>query len=817
MSFVKGLISNINEYKAKNADRLIDQQVAYIPRVEDGQIECSTPSYLLDGIRNIINPKIQVCLKLKYLRFKPMHPRKTIKYKSHMWDLKELIANNVLYPFMLFINGMFIPWDRIKVVLGLENYYLLINIEGEPYEGLNTALVYSQIISLPANVTYYDENPTVDEYTIFSFNNLGLIDYESPVQVFKTNKYSHVAFSIYITTEGVNAFQVINTSKVKLSEENVVLFTNGYMSTGKREKLKLASDRNASAKDDGHEGPYLDLRVIDGTLSINPIISFDSNLLTIGNGTNEYADVYTFIVFVNTEYTQTADNISLTSSDYIAPIIQADNAGEVVPEYFDDLQTQFEMKMNRSKKYSENVADAIKTMLTYNASFFNKTFLANSNMEVIEMTGAEFNALIGEDGTVTYLRSCIDYSDEYFILLVNGELYKYYHLISHKYNKCIIPVQGINDTDTVELLKFKNVNNSVYDMAITTSAGFEYRYEKIINNDMVLFSTLANHEKAYSYPLGGLQHFPVDYTLEYDESGKVKINLDDSFYYNKHLKVAYKNRFCHFRKVLEGTTSEYSVDLGTTFMYCNDYKKFMVFYNGRRLDEDHYRLILPVRPSTPFYEFRIYLTTPISDGDQLDVFYLPCLADDITILPEFTEAGGMIVDKTALGYTLSTDLYMVWVNGKKIPRSHIVDINATKMRIICDEESTTSVSITKYIPDISDISDVFKENEALWDSITSQIAEEDIYSLLGISGEELTNTEIDVYANAVPVKSIMYELIREQYMMNPNVDTTKPFVYDYQDVDTSAIESIDEEGNVILPTADANNQENLNNVNRPWS
>ena len=62
----------------------------------------------------------------------------------------------------------------------------------------------------------------------------------------------------------------------------------------------------------------------------------------------------------------------------------------------------------------------------------------------------------------------------------------------------------------------------------------------------------------------------------------------------------------------------------------------------------------------------------------------------------------------------------------------------------------------------------------------------------------------------------MFELIREQYIMNPRVDITNAFIYDYQDVDTTAIDHRDKDNNAILMVNDANRQDNLDNVERPW-
>ena len=75
---MKQIIENINSYKLKSADPLKNQQIAYIPTVNDDQIECMVFSYLIDGKRTLINQSTQACFKLHYLKFKPMLPRKYI-------------------------------------------------------------------------------------------------------------------------------------------------------------------------------------------------------------------------------------------------------------------------------------------------------------------------------------------------------------------------------------------------------------------------------------------------------------------------------------------------------------------------------------------------------------------------------------------------------------------------------------------------------------------------------------------------------------------------------------------------------------------
>ena len=159
---------------------------------------------------------------------------------------------------------------------------------------------------------------------------------------------------------------------------------------------------------------------------------------------------------------------------------------------------------------------------------------------------------------------------------------------------------------------------------------------------------------------------------------------------------------------------------------------------------------------------------------------------------------------------------MIWINGKKIPKSHISDVYSTDLKINTDEKSIQTLCITKYIPDIDILSEAYKDNTSKWDSMKDQIT--DIYNMLGINSTTLTDTEPNIYANAFNIRSIMYELVREQFMMNPRVDITEPFIYDYQDVDKTLISGYDKKGNAILDgVADSEKTDNINSVERIWN
>lgn len=804
------VIDTINLYKTKSADPIRDQQTAYIPRIQNNQIDYTTSFYILDGKRIPVNITNQLFVKLKFLDFRSISIRRMSRYRSGVFKMVDLINDKVIIPFMLFINGAFIPWEYINIVIDSDIYHLI--IDGSTNNHISNMCKncdFMQIVSLPEYatcVTGYD-NPLS---AMFVFDEYGKYNIDNPKYciISSTGHYS-LGFNYWRTNQNVNAFKLLNQSDIKLTEDNIILFVNGLFASGVREKLPRGIDGNYK-KPNGYVAPCVNFTYTSNDIDPNPIVRLDSILLTINGGKNDNNDVYDFGLFVNPNYTNTIDNIFKVNVDELAPIINESNISGNTPDYLDDLRVPFDMKMDRSKLYADNLANAIKTISKYNTDLFTSIFTNSSNL-IVEERDYEWIQTHMKGGAIILHISYGYNTTEYILMLVNGRLYEYSHMIKYYTDKIIIPIQNIGPDDTIEFLRFKNINNMEKKVIINANDGYVNYSEDYINDNMSFFTTDYNNP-AYEFPSDGNQHFEIGYTLEKNSIGYTKVVLDDPYYYGKELIMTYKNRFKWETYNIEGSNNdaEYIINLGNRFKYCNDYNKYMIFLNNNRLNSSHYRLVLPVRPTTPFSEFRIYLTIPVSNGDRLDVIYSPILFQDIIVKDTVDISGDIVIDKAILDYGLSTDLYMIWINGKKVAQSNISDIDTSHIRITSDEKTTSTLCITKFIPSIDIINKAFDENTALWDTITSVMTVDDINTLLGIKSNTITDTEEDRYKDATSIKAIMNELIRNEFMMNPSVDITGSFVYDYLDIDTSIVTDYDDNGTAILETADANHTNNLN-------
>lgn len=779
----KAVTDVITSYKPRNIRALRDQQSALTPCIDPNIVEGQVTEYIYNTHRTLVDPNKEACFRMHYMYLKSMEPRKYINYSVSKEPIDYLVEEEVIDPFLLFVNKKLVPWSMISIIMTHEDYHVLCSTQDPTWLHMFKHVESIDVIHLPSSCIYTDIPVGDRPNKIFGFNNDGTYNDspDSPISILSEAKF--MEFDTFVTEGAVNAFPVSQDTTIKYFPNNVILFRNGLLDTTSK-------------------------------------IHFESTLLSIEDGLNPDGDYLNFNVFRDTRTRDKLDNIKHANLNVIKPLVEKQNAGEEIPEWMKELEQQFDFEMSRLKTYSTNVEEFIDYIIKYNASLFEDAYLANKNLTVEEKSGKWVIDNTREDGTLMIPREHGLFTDEFILLLVNGMLYKFYYMTKYTPDYCIIPIKDILETDTVELMRFTGVNNNTFDLVVGENDPFRDYDGNYINEDMVLFSKIPP-ETYYEFPKDGLQHFPINYTLESDEYGRKRIRFEDPKYYGTKLKVAYKHQYRHYWFTIDansagGQYDTFKIDLGTKFMYCHDYSKYLVFYNGRRLSTDQYRLCLPVRPGTPYSRFEIYLTHLVQVGDRVDVIYTPSLLKDVVLVPEIGPDGKITVDKSNITYSLTKNLYMVWANGKKIPASKIANIDSTHIKIIEDIQTLNYVCITKFLPDIDELTTIFQTSTALWDHIMSQLTDQEVEQLLSFAGTTITDTETDIYADSVNVRSIMYELIRDKYINGAKVDVSKPFVYDYTDVDVTVVDGEDKGGNKLLGAGDSNRTDNINDIPRDW-
>ena len=235
---MKNVIDNIVKYRSKSIDKLKSEQLAYIPNIAENQIDYTVRSYLFNGKRILINQATQICFRLNYLRIKPIANKTLMRYMNPInrdsVPVLELFNNGIICPFILFINGLYIPYEIMSISIGPEASYLLVDTDRiEALKSLTSEIKYAQILNLPDSVVYKAEAPSIGDNVLFSFNAQGLYDIYEPSYSFIANNQSHM----YIKASGVEGpitmhdinMDIENPENplfkgLKTFKENIILF-----------------------------------------------------------------------------------------------------------------------------------------------------------------------------------------------------------------------------------------------------------------------------------------------------------------------------------------------------------------------------------------------------------------------------------------------------------------------------------------------------------------------------------------------------------------------------------------------------------------
>ena len=823
----------ISDYKARSADPIRDQQTAYIAKINDDIIECTMYFYSLQGVDHYIDQSKQILIKMNYMRFATTDYSKIKNYKFGIYKMVDLVSNKIIMPFAIFINGIFIPWDFISIITDGDMYYLLIEMD-DTFPSFNTCINYDyiQYLDIPIHGTYSTTRPSSSNpsiYVLMSFDNSGLYTRTSPSYFISVRKDT-CTYQYWNRVAAVDGLVMSENSDIKISESNIILFTNGLFTTGTIKPVNIGCISECTGKDNAI-AKHLSYTTSGREVPTNPSIKVDSTVLTINGGKNPNKNSYDIILSMYNNYTDSMDIINKVNPSGLSGIIKSVNSGQN-NEYLDMMRNPFDFTLENNKEdgqtynsKTQNTSDVIKAIMEYDPSILTQALLGNSNMEIEEYTITNNSTDPVVLGIKTYglLELVLDHksgSDEYILVLVNGMLPDSIYESDYNMNKFTMPIRNIKNGDIIEVLRFKNINNKIYeDIVINEDDGFIYSKD-IVKDNMKIFSTDDEHA-SFTYPeIDDVHHYPIKYTTEMNESGMIKIILDDPYYYGKKLSIAYDNRFAYVAGTYINNESIMIVDFTSKdFYFCDNYFRYMVFLNGRKLLSNHYRLVLPTRSTTPFHRFKIYLSIPLKRGDRLDIIYTPSLMKDIFINESISETGDIVIDKSFMDYGASSNLYMFWINGKKIPKSHLVDIDSTRMRIISNEQSINNLCVTKYIPNIDGLDTLFNDTTSLMDTITSKMEMEEINNVFGIRSAGITDTEANAYKDAIPIRAVMNELIRGEYVANDRVDITDSFVYGYEDIDCSVVISESETGTKFIESMDANQENNIIDsdiVTRPY-
>lgn len=719
--------------------------------------------YTFEGYDVPIRNKGEMVLRAVNLPFIYTH-----KYRGvYMDTLSNLVTNKIMYPFMLFINDKFIKWSDINIINDYDSTYILLR-------NMNTDIPSQKIdvIILPCTVRYGENSNILNgNGRSFYFNASGnLIDSSVPANIAARVEIidSDIVGGTYKITESKRWFKVSVSEKDFNKHSfigNILVYADGVISDD--EKLNITSIGYNLYRYDGD----LTNKSIEVKAFLNTNSNISKNMMyKIPNHTEVESDLV--------EYLDTG----------------------IGKSYLTNIDDPFSFVFNKELGTDANFTAALEYIGLYDPTLLNGIIKDNSKVKSVVYTGQQILNLRDTNGFITMMRHVVNGFDDFVIMFHNNKIYEYYCEIKYDTNKFKIPIfDKIAPDDKVEFLFFQGVNNESAEITITETGTNHVSGIFDIKKAVLFANTAENIEYALYDQFGTVQY---DVNATYDivdgDSNEYKITLTNPYYYGKKLNLAQTNQFRYcYKNCLAATTS---IVLNHTFKFCHDINHYMVFVNGERIPNSLLSLTI-ADPAIPFDDLSLYINMVVDEGGKIEVFYLPNDFIDIVQETQIDTNGNIEISMDILPYPLSKELYMIFINGRKIHPDNIVDVSKNKIQIVSDIGSIKNLCITQYIVEEfdEDITEIFNQSDT-WTTFINSLSVDDYKRLIGTTqltdGADFTDVIINNTAT-------LFEIAKDYYNKEITNDGSNT-VYAFDDT-LIAERDVDIVGNYIVHTTDTTN------------
>lgn len=664
---------------------------------------CKRFSYRYDGYDYPIrfsNTQIFMCNNIPYIK----------KRKSRslfIEPMARLVANEEVQPFLVFLDGKVVKWSDMLIVRDWEYSYIILSNTPENHERLDAIL-------FPCVIRYGEDDKVLPNVPHMYFNEDRLL----------TENPEEVAIRIEITDTTVNGDTIISM---------------GY-------ELEDENDPNTI-----HDTIFkVPTRDYDQWSNMNNIFVFspdgrffpDSRFYMTNYSKNMYS--YEFDeenVIYKTFYFNEANGskgmiFDIPNQNQVEQDLrQKYNPSTPIPE--DSFKSPFDFRLSRDKSYLTNISEATRYIMGYNMSLLVDYYRDQSNIKSYTFTGRKILKLSSNYmGSLYMPRQRVNGLFDYIIVFVNDQLYEYIHEIKYKANGFYIPIfDHVKDNDKIEILHFKNVDNSF--SSLTVNSEPDYISENLRYDNFLLFGNSESGRLTYEdFDVERRDQYPIefDYKNTFTEHGKYKstsIRLEDFYYYDRKINICSKRQFkSMYYKVMTDGTSEFNLD--PSFRFCHYTNQYMIFINGLKLNQDEWSLLKPSH-TNPRNGITIKLVNPINMGDIIHIFYLPEAYEEIILERHTSRNGDIILDASLLNYSFDNELFLIFVDGHKILKDNIQNISSNRVRIKTDYPEWSNVCICKYLNPDRILQKVFSYGD-LWTKSVDGLTESDYEQLFIRSG-----------------------------------------------------------------------------------
>lgn len=474
--------------------------------------------------------------------------------------------------------------------------------------------------------------------------------------------------------------------------------------------------------------------------------------------------------------------------------------------------------------YEDNFNQGFKTIMHFNPLLLND--LTKTTIKSTVVSGKTANEsltfALGNENRNGLKIPRYRYKDHetYVIVFLNGELIENYSEMYAASNYFFLPVdKEFANGDVIEFLFFIYCDNNEIHFNITDNmiskledskdlefAKSELFKEYIRSEDIKIFAKYPKEIMIYQDLIEETDDIAFNISYRRSVNGSLLVFKDVIKNSSNEFTAVSSRKFIYERLYVD--QKAYRIKLGQRFRYCDNQKQYILFINGRRMEDDSFFITVP-KYSRPFWGIYLYTRKFVGPEDRIEIFYVPEELYNINteeLAPATFGTDGYIeTEKNYLNVPYDDDFYLYFINGKKIPHSHIIPIDSHTVRVKSDTKSLLRLNINPvYRSTDSAITSYMKGNNvSKYDQLIQYIKDTFGYSELDNlfdSHIKMSDVEEDAIWRNVDRIAIINEIVRDFWVTSGYPYNEQPFIYDY------ALDEIivkDRNGNYILPALDA--------------
>ena len=684
------------------------------------------------------------------------------------------------------------------------------------------------------NLTYYeyDDSGNVSYTYITKFNALDVDSFDKEW----AQKIYHMQYDNYID-KALMRFDADGTMNQSSGELILALIDEDLYTDYYTSSSKIVSYQQADLGKVLFRENYLVFK--DGLFYAEQAITQAAyNTISIDNSEKYKVELFTFCD-TNIESLITVGD-TMKNDELLSTILGYLNGSVTVSDdlvaVLDELLEALDYEYTDSNLYEENYQNGFDAIMAFDPRIFNSLYHTNVYSRVF--TGAECNKNL----TITFSyesrrglkipRYKYRSHETYVMVFVNGELLDTYYKMIAFANFFLVPMEteSFNSDDVVEILYFTNINNNEIEFELTDDM-LEERFSDSSDDSALTVDIFSQYIRPEELKI--FCGYPVD-IMEYD--GLITEASDEISYNVSYRDSSDSDTLYVYKDVIESTTRtntftavssrkfiyerlypdqlSYRLKLSSRFRFCDNQKQYMLFINGRRMEDESFLITIP-KFSRPFWTIYLYTTRFVDADDRVEIFYVPYEVLNVNTEkePVTLDSNGYIeAVRQNLEVPYDTNLYTYYLNGKKIPSTWLTSIDTSTLRVNQNPKTLKHFVVNKSYRDTLDevVEYLQGDSYSTYDNVIKMakaLGYDTLDDLFGIN-VTLTDTEADMIGWDTGPIAIINEIVRDFWVTSGyQYNDVVTFIYDYA-LDEYIVD--DEDGEFkVLPSMDATQYLNI--------